>query len=171
MSAVAELFTDEVFNIGCDETAAKGPCTVNSTFAIERKMIAAIANDFKKTPEGWEEVRDCFRVSNTKQYASFKTMLSAVIDFLRCRCCYTWHHRQCLGPPLSFRDHEDWPKGSRIRFVSFLLHKCWSCRSRGLGPLLVRDCIRCPSGPKKIGAWSLGIHYHFFRRSNETACP
>ena len=39
-----------------DETAAKGPCSVNSTFAIERKMIAAIANDFKKTPE----VRPCW---------------------------------------------------------------------------------------------------------------
>eukprot|EP01052_Picozoa_sp_SAG31_P029146 SAG31_NODE_2874_length_4971_cov_9.677750_8_plen_67_part_00 len=66
MSAVAGLFTDEVFNIGCDETAAKGPCTVNSTFAIERKMIAAIANDFKKTPEGWEEVQNCFLASHTK---------------------------------------------------------------------------------------------------------
>ena len=52
MGEMAALFTDDVFNIGSDETAAKGKCTVNSTFAIERRLLAAIENDFKKTPEG-----------------------------------------------------------------------------------------------------------------------
>lgn len=45
----------QVFNIGCDETAAKGVCTVESTFAFERRIFEAIASEFGKTPEGWEE--------------------------------------------------------------------------------------------------------------------
>ena len=53
---MAGLFDDEVFNIGADETSAKGPCSVNSTFAIERKVVEAITNEYKKTPEGWEEL-------------------------------------------------------------------------------------------------------------------
>ena len=56
MREMAGLFVDEVFNIGSDETAAKGRCTVNSTFAIERKMLTAIETEFNKTAEGWEEV-------------------------------------------------------------------------------------------------------------------
>ena len=31
---MAGLFDDDVFNIGADETSAKGPCSVNSTFSI-----------------------------------------------------------------------------------------------------------------------------------------
>lgn len=38
MKEMSELFTDEIFNIGCDETAAKGPCTVKSTFDLERQV-------------------------------------------------------------------------------------------------------------------------------------
>eukprot|EP00039_Didymoeca_costata_P019109 m.336268 g.336268 ORF g.336268 m.336268 type:complete len:678 (-) comp17802_c0_seq1:111-2144(-) len=55
LKEMSSLFTDEVFNIGCDETAVKGRCTLESTYAIERKMFTAIANEFGKTPEGWEE--------------------------------------------------------------------------------------------------------------------
>jgi len=53
---MSTLFTDSVFNIGADETAAKGVCTANTSFSIERRMIGAIQNEFKKTPEGWEEL-------------------------------------------------------------------------------------------------------------------
>lgn len=56
MGEMATLFTDEVFNIGSDETSAKGRCTVNTSFAIERRLLQAIQKDFKKTPAGWEEV-------------------------------------------------------------------------------------------------------------------
>lgn len=56
MGEMAALFTDEVFNIGSDETSAKGRCTVNTSFAIERRLLQAIQTDFKKTPAGWEEV-------------------------------------------------------------------------------------------------------------------
>merc|ERR1712107_45947 len=52
---MSSLFEDEVFNIGCDETRAKGPCTVESTFELERHLFNYIANDLKKTPAGWEE--------------------------------------------------------------------------------------------------------------------
>jgi hexosaminidase len=53
---MAGLFPDEVFNIGCDETGVKGPCTQDSTFALERKVLQAIETEFNKTAEGWEEV-------------------------------------------------------------------------------------------------------------------
>ena len=53
---MAALFTDEVFNIGSDETSAKGRCSVNTSFSIERRLLNAIQNEFKKTPAGWEEV-------------------------------------------------------------------------------------------------------------------
>eukprot|EP00658_Telonema_sp_P-2_P055802 TRINITY_DN4435_c0_g1_i1.p1 TRINITY_DN4435_c0_g1~~TRINITY_DN4435_c0_g1_i1.p1 ORF type:complete len:236 (+),score=52.02 TRINITY_DN4435_c0_g1_i1:180-887(+) len=53
---MAGLFQDEVFNIGCDETAAKGVCTVNSTFSIERELIKDIGSDYGKVAEGWEEI-------------------------------------------------------------------------------------------------------------------
>jgi hypothetical protein len=46
----------KVFNIGADETAAKGVCSVESTFSLERSMIDAIKSEFGKTPEGWEEI-------------------------------------------------------------------------------------------------------------------
>ena len=55
LKEMSGLFSDDVFNIGCDETAAKGVCTVESTFAFERKLFQAIATEFGKTPEGWEE--------------------------------------------------------------------------------------------------------------------
>ena len=56
LKEMASLFPDNVFNIGSDETAAKGDCTVNSTFAFERRVLNAIASDFGKVPMGWEEV-------------------------------------------------------------------------------------------------------------------
>merc|ERR1712130_228107 len=52
---MTSLFKDEVFNIGCDETGVRGPCTQQSTFALERKLFNAIEKDFGKTPAGWEE--------------------------------------------------------------------------------------------------------------------
>ena len=55
LKEMAGLFTDEVFNIGCDETSVNGRCTQDSTFAVERKVFQAIATEFGKTPEGWEE--------------------------------------------------------------------------------------------------------------------
>jgi len=56
LGEMAALFDDEVFNIGADETAAKGVCTVESSFGIERKMIETIKSKYGKTPEGWEEI-------------------------------------------------------------------------------------------------------------------
>lgn len=56
MREMAALFSDQVFDIGCDETSAKGPCSVKSTFAFERRLLSAVQNDFNKTPSGWEEV-------------------------------------------------------------------------------------------------------------------
>jgi hexosaminidase len=56
MKEMASLFSDEVFNVGCDETRVKGPCTKMSTFDLERKLLSAIQTEFGKTPEGWEEV-------------------------------------------------------------------------------------------------------------------
>merc|ERR1712039_144240 len=52
---MAGLFEDEVFNLGCDETAAKGPCTVQSSFEMERHLFNYISGDLGKTPAGWEE--------------------------------------------------------------------------------------------------------------------
>jgi len=56
LGEMASLFEDEVFNIGCDETSARGKCTVKSTFALEREMIQTITGKFDKTPQGWEEI-------------------------------------------------------------------------------------------------------------------
>lgn len=53
---MAGLFSDEVFNIGCDETSKKGLCSTDSTFAIEKEMQRYIAEDLGKTPAGWEEL-------------------------------------------------------------------------------------------------------------------
>jgi len=52
---MASLFDDDVFNIGCDETHSRGPCTVESTFDLERKLFKYISEDLGKTPAGWEE--------------------------------------------------------------------------------------------------------------------
>lgn len=53
---MAGLFTDDVFHIGCDETAALGPCTVESTFALERSVLDYVQGPLNKTAAGWEEV-------------------------------------------------------------------------------------------------------------------
>ena len=56
LKEMAELFKDEVFNIGADETTVTGPCTLESTFEFERQLLTKIISDFKKTPAGWEEI-------------------------------------------------------------------------------------------------------------------
>jgi hexosaminidase len=53
---MAGIFTDPVFHIGCDETSAVGPCTINSTFALERQILDYVQYSLGKTPAGWEEV-------------------------------------------------------------------------------------------------------------------
>ena len=55
LQEMSGLFPDDVFDIGCDETAVVDDCTLNSTFAFERKLFSAIATDFGRTPSGWEE--------------------------------------------------------------------------------------------------------------------
>eukprot|EP00043_Microstomoeca_roanoka_P019202 m.213437 g.213437 ORF g.213437 m.213437 type:complete len:643 (+) comp16955_c0_seq1:187-2115(+) len=56
MTEMSGLFEDEVFNIGSDETSAKGVCDTNSTFTLERTLLEFINQTLHKTPEGWEEV-------------------------------------------------------------------------------------------------------------------
>ena len=57
---MAGLFTDTVFHVGGDETfvkAGKGErCTPNSTAYLEKQVVDAVANDYGKTPAGWEQV-------------------------------------------------------------------------------------------------------------------
>ena len=55
LQEMSTLFVDDVFNVGCDETAVVDRCTLNSTFEFERKLFQAVKNDFNKTPSGWEE--------------------------------------------------------------------------------------------------------------------
>jgi hypothetical protein len=74
---MAGLFDDDVFNIGADETSAKGPCSVNSTFSIERKVVEAISSEYKKTPgEFVEKPSSVFS-------ALFSSVFSPLISFLR----------------------------------------------------------------------------------------
>eukprot|EP01064_Diplonema_japonicum_P018385 TRINITY_DN27077_c0_g1_i1.p1 TRINITY_DN27077_c0_g1~~TRINITY_DN27077_c0_g1_i1.p1 ORF type:complete len:514 (+),score=104.10 TRINITY_DN27077_c0_g1_i1:40-1581(+) len=54
---MSALFPDKVFNIGSDETAAKGRCTVQSTFEIERALVTFVKEKLGKTPAGWEEIQ------------------------------------------------------------------------------------------------------------------
>jgi hexosaminidase len=56
-SEMAALFTDDVFHIGADETSALGPCTVPSTFAVEREILDFVNATLGKRPAGWEEIQ------------------------------------------------------------------------------------------------------------------
>eukprot|EP00911_Craspedida_sp_UC1_P002689 UC1_evm1s1975 len=56
LQEMASLFEDKAFHIGCDETRATGPCTINSTAALETKLLTDIYAQFGKNPEGWDEV-------------------------------------------------------------------------------------------------------------------
>lgn len=56
---MAGLFpASEVLHIGADETSAEGPCTTDSTFALERAILRSVqsVSGGNKTPAGWEEV-------------------------------------------------------------------------------------------------------------------
>jgi hypothetical protein len=50
---------DAVFDVGCDETSVDGPCTTESTFALETEVLQYIQGELGKTPSGWEEVGVC----------------------------------------------------------------------------------------------------------------
>ena len=55
-SEMATLFQDDVMHIGADETSALGPCTVQSTFVLERALLQHIEVVANKTVAGWEEL-------------------------------------------------------------------------------------------------------------------
>ena len=56
LQEMAGLFPDPVFHLGCDETGVIGPCTLASTFSLERHLLTAVQQQFNKTPAGWEEI-------------------------------------------------------------------------------------------------------------------
>lgn len=56
LGEIAPLFIEPVVHIGADETGVVGPCTVESTFAVERYILDYLQNSLGKTPAGWEEV-------------------------------------------------------------------------------------------------------------------
>lgn len=53
---MSELFKDEVFNIGADETHVHKPCDLNSISVFEKNILAAIESNLNKTTAGWEEI-------------------------------------------------------------------------------------------------------------------
>ena len=57
LKEMAELFEDDVFHIGCDETGVVGPCTTESTFELERHLLNYLEGpDVNKSTAGWEEI-------------------------------------------------------------------------------------------------------------------
>ena len=56
LGELAPLFEDEVFHIGMDEVDEAAPCTANSTAALERRLLAALATELGKRPMGWDPV-------------------------------------------------------------------------------------------------------------------
>ena len=72
---MAGLFPDEQMHIGCDETGAAPPCTLNNTKAFEiaiiRKLLA-----LGKQPAGWEEV-----LFTTQAAVGFPSVV-----------VHSWHH-------------------------------------------------------------------------------
>ena len=60
LGEMVELFTDEVFHIGADETFVKSGagerCTEDGTTFVEKEIVNAVTDDFGKTPAGWEQV-------------------------------------------------------------------------------------------------------------------
>ena len=56
MGEMSGLFDDDVFHIGCDETAVKGRCPLKGTFDFERRLALDVANNLGKSVEGWEEI-------------------------------------------------------------------------------------------------------------------
>ena len=53
---MSTLFTDQVFNMGADETSALNSCTTASTFGFERALLLDIETRLNKTAAGWEEI-------------------------------------------------------------------------------------------------------------------
>ena len=56
MGEMSGLFDDDVFHIGCDETAVKGRCPLKGTFDFERRLALDVASNLGKSVEGWEEI-------------------------------------------------------------------------------------------------------------------
>jgi len=52
---MAQLFTDKVFHIGCDETSVAGPCTLENTRTFEQKLQRFLVS-VGKQPMGWDEI-------------------------------------------------------------------------------------------------------------------
>ena len=82
---MAGLFSDEVFHIGADETSADGPCTVESTFQLERTVLNYLEGSLGKTAAGWEEVLfDASAATNkTVVYAWSRHTPQEIIDLGR----------------------------------------------------------------------------------------
>ena len=98
----SSLFPDEVLHLGCDETAMTGPCSLDSTFDLERKgkLATAVALEFRNTPEGWEEIFLFFslKASQTQTEGGGKAATTTRgWEEIRRRSILTW------APPLPTR--------------------------------------------------------------------
>jgi len=54
-SEMASLVPENLFHLGCDETAVKGPCSLANTASLEKAVFAQVQNHLGKTPVAWEE--------------------------------------------------------------------------------------------------------------------
>jgi N-acetyl-beta-hexosaminidase len=59
-----DIFPDKVFDIGADETHARGNCTLANLAAFEEKLMKHIVEHGKRRPLGWEQV---YKVTGASQ--------------------------------------------------------------------------------------------------------
>eukprot|EP01049_Picozoa_sp_SAG25_P002218 SAG25_NODE_113_length_14872_cov_23.149527_20_plen_166_part_00 len=158
MGEMAALFSDEVFNIGSDETSAKGRCGVNTSFAIERRLLQAIQHDFKKVPEGWEvseQLRQPAGISlSFVRLTALKRLVArtpAPGGAVRCGCSHAGDHRRRVVPAHARRDHRD--RAARGGIARLLLHGGGAWRGGRLARAVARHRFRRPRSSQAHAAW------------------
>jgi hypothetical protein len=106
LGELAEMFPDEVLNIGSDETKVLGPCSLANTKSLEAKVLHFVENTLKKRAMGW------VNVWSTTHAATQRTILDTWATVYGMPDVVTAAGFQCVASTYMYLNHVSGPVGA-----------------------------------------------------------